>query len=87
MNPINYQNGQNLFPFAPRPKYRISDIQDLMRKFQIVGIEPYSKPTIIAMCEDGTFDYVEQKGCLLIFQDSFWSWVESLNQGQMKKAA
>jgi hypothetical protein len=87
MNSLNFKTNQFGFPFAPRPKYRISDVQEIMRKTQMVGIEPYSKPKIISLCEEGTLDHVVEKGCILIFQDSFWSWVERLNTGSLAKAA
>ena len=71
------------FDFAPRPTMRLSDIQRIMREYRIVGSTP-SRDSLIGMCEDGTLEATKTRFGWLVFEDSFESWVASIQQ---RKAA
>ena len=66
-----------------RAKLRLSEIEKLIRKHRII-IPPLSRPTLISMCEDGTFETAGTAPTSLgwlVYEDSFLKWVRSLDSG------
>ena len=77
---MNMQGLKQTGDFAPRPKLRLSEIERLIRKHRII-VPPLARQTLIAMCEDGTFETAGAAATRLgwlVFEDSFWTWVKSL---------
>lgn len=80
---MDYRLGQILMPFAPRPVYRLSEIEEILRKSQICGSEAPSRQTLCRWCQEGiletTTNGVEPPGIgFLVFQDSFWRWAKKM---------
>jgi hypothetical protein len=75
------QNIQQSLHSNIRPKLRLSEIERLIKQHRIV-IPPPSRPTLVNFCEDGTFETAGNtptKLGWLVFEDSFWEWVRSLD--------
>ncbi len=73
---------QRLLDIAPRPTLRLTEIDRLIRKHRIVTPAP-SRPTLIALCENGTFETTAGSPShlgWLVYEDSFLNWVESLGK-------
>lgn len=82
---MNY--GQALFDFVPRTKLTLAAVEQRIRKFRIIEPCP-SRPTLIAMCLDGTFESVGKDGGgfpaptrfgWLIYEESFLNWARQLD--------
>lgn len=59
-----------------RPKLRLSQVEDLIKKHRIIVPCP-SRQTLIRMCEEGIFDTPTRTPGLsgwLVYEDSFWNW-------------
>ncbi|CAN5486610.1 hypothetical protein BH10ACI3_BH10ACI3_23180 [soil metagenome] len=71
---------KRLLDLSPRPKLRLSEIERLIRKHRIIVPAP-SRRALISMCEDGTFETPRRSGRMnwLVYEDSFLSWVRSLD--------
>lgn len=69
---------QKTFNFAPRPKLKLSAIEELIRKHRIITPCP-SRQSLVNMCEDGTFEAVKTNGGWLVFETSFYAWSNSLD--------
>jgi hypothetical protein len=80
MNLVDYRTGQGVFPFAPAPRYRLQQIEDILRKTQAFGKTPPSRATLQALCEDGTLDAKLTSFGWLVTQESFWIWLRSINE-------
>ena len=66
-----------------RTKLRLGEIERLIREHRILVPAP-SRPSLIALCEDGTFETAGKKVTKLgwlVFEDSFWRWAQSLDEG------
>lgn len=64
-----------------RTKLRLSEIEQIIRRLRIV-VPPPNRRTLQNMCEDGTFETAGGKpGRIgwLVYEDSFWEWVKSLD--------
>jgi hypothetical protein len=64
-----------------RTKLKLTAVQRLIEKHRIVVPAP-SRRTLINMCEDGRFETASNPpGPLgwLVYEDSFWKWVRSLD--------
>ncbi|MGD9629198.1 MAG: hypothetical protein AB7V18_08130 [Pyrinomonadaceae bacterium] len=64
-----------------RTKLRLSQVERLIEKHRVI-VPPPSRRTLINMCEDGRFETASNPpGPLgwLVYEDSFWSWVRSLD--------
>lgn len=64
-----------------RARMRLSEIERIVRKERIL-IPPPSRTKLLAMCEDGTFETAgsgPSKFGWLVYEDSFWKWVKSLD--------
>lgn len=64
-----------------RTKLKLSAVQRLIEKHRILVPAP-SRRTLINMCEDGRFETASNPpGPLgwLVYEDSFWKWVRSLD--------
>ena len=73
---------KRLFELSPRPALRLTEIVRLLKEHRIIVPVP-SKPTLIALCENGTFETVGSgptRFGWLVFEDSFLKWVESLSK-------
>ena len=71
---------QRLLEISPRPTLRLTEILRLIKKHRIIIPVP-SKPTLIALCENGTFETVGGQATRfgwLVYEDSFLKWVKSL---------
>ena len=71
---------QQLLDLTPRPKLRLSEVERLIRKHRII-VPPLSRRSLIAMCEDGTFETAKRKSTSrtwLVYEDSFVKWVKGL---------
>jgi hypothetical protein len=72
---------EQMFNSNTRTKLRLSEIERLIRKHRII-VPPPSRPTLRKLCEDGTFETAGSTPTLmgwLVFEDSFWKWVEGLD--------
>jgi hypothetical protein len=61
---------------------RLGEIDRLIRKHRIMVPAP-SRPVLVALCEDGTFETAGGKVTKfgwLVYEDSFWAWVRSLDE-------
>lgn len=71
---------QIAFGFAPRPKLRLAEIEDIITKHRIIVPCP-SRQTLINWIEEG---YMEGRliGTLgwIVYEDSFIRWVKSLEE-------
>jgi hypothetical protein len=67
------------FDFAPRATLRLAEIQEIMAKYRITGSAP-SRDTLIGLCEDGTFEATKTRFGWLVYEESFESWVKSLQR-------
>lgn len=75
------KNTKDALDLSPRAKLRLSEIERLIRKHRII-VPPLARKTLIAMCEDGTFETVRNaptKLGWLVYEDSFLRWVSSLD--------
>ena len=64
-----------------RGRMRLSEIERVIRKERIM-VPPPSRSKLLAMCDDGTFETagsVPSKFGWLVYEDSFWKWVQSLD--------
>ena len=64
-----------------RPKLRLSEVERLIKAHRII-VPPPTRHTLIKMCEEGTFETLGAKPTnvgWLVFEDSFWKWVEKMN--------
>lgn len=64
-----------------RAKLRLSEIERLIKKHRII-VPPLSRATLVAFCEDGTFETAGSgptKLGWLVYEDSFWNWAKSLD--------
>ncbi len=75
------------FDFDIRPKLKLSEIERLIRDKRFIVPCP-SRATLIAMCEDGTFDSAgkDENGSpkptkvgWLVFEDSFLKWAREID--------
>ena len=74
------KNTKRTLDLSQRTKLRLGEIERLIRKHRII-VPPPTRKTLIAMCEDGTFETVgnaRTKLGWLVFEDSFLKWVKSL---------
>ena len=75
------KNTQRTLDLPPRTKLRLAEIDRIIRKHRII-VPPPARKTLIAMCEDGTFETVgtaPTKMGWLVYEDSFLKWVSSLD--------
>ncbi|HYJ92801.1 MAG TPA: hypothetical protein VEV84_15935 [Pyrinomonadaceae bacterium] len=89
MPKINASNVKQLLNNGIRPVMRLSEADRLIRRHRII-VPPFSRRTLIKMCEEGTFETVGNtptRAGWLIYEDSFVRWVESLVAGQNENAA
>jgi hypothetical protein len=56
---------------------RLSEIQDIMKRYRLTGGEKPSRDALIRMCEDGTLEASKTRFGWLVFEDSFEDWVRS----------
>lgn len=64
-----------------RTKMRLSEIERIIRKERIM-VPPPSRAKLIGMIEDGTLEATgtaPTKFGWLVYEDSFWAWVRSLD--------
>jgi hypothetical protein len=64
-----------------RPKLRLSEIERLIKHHRVV-VPPLSRSALVNLCEDGTFETAGRRPTKLgwlVFEDSFWAWVRSLD--------
>ncbi len=69
---------QYKFDFAPRPTLRLIEIQEIMKQHRLMGADPPSRDLLIGLCEEGTLEATKSRVGWLVFEDSFDSWVRSL---------
>jgi hypothetical protein len=65
-----------------RPKMRLGELERLIRKHRII-VPPLTRNTLINMCEEGVFETAgaaTTRHGWLVFEDSFWKWVEDLER-------
>ena len=71
---------KRLLDLRLRPLLRLSEIERLIRIHRII-VPPLARRTLIAMCEDGTFETAPRRRSnskYLVYEDSFLKWVESM---------
>lgn len=64
-----------------RPKLRLSEIERLIKQHRVV-VPPLSRAALVNLCENGTFETAGRQPTKLgwlVFEDSFWTWVRSLD--------
>lgn len=89
MNPIMPTQLQLPFGVQIRPRLRLSEVEDLIKKHRIVVPCP-SRQTLIRMCEEGIFDTPTRTPGLsgwMVFEDSFWAWAGFDSSTVMQRAA
>lgn len=64
------------FGFEVRPALRLREIERVLRHSRIITPVP-SRPTLIAMIEDGRLDGRKLSLGWLVYEDSFKAWVKS----------
>jgi hypothetical protein len=68
-----------------RTKLRLGEIDRLIRAHKII-VPPPSRPTLVKLCENGTFETVGGRPTSfgwLVYEDSFWNWVRKLDEGNV----
>lgn len=73
---------KRLLEFSPRPALSLTEISRLIRQHRIITPVP-SRPTLISLCENGTFETVGNgptRFGWLVYEDSFLEWVKSLSK-------
>jgi len=71
---------QRLLDLKPPVMLRLSEIERLIRKQRLIVPTP-SRRTLIALCEDGTFQTAPRRrprDPYLVTEDSFLNWVANL---------
>ena len=71
---------EQLLDISPRPKLRLSEIERLIRQHRIV-VPPPSRRRLHDMCDEGIFETaprVAPHSPVLVYEDSFLKWVESM---------
>ncbi|MEO5858668.1 MAG: hypothetical protein ABIR33_06940 [Pyrinomonadaceae bacterium] len=66
-----------------RAKMRLSEIERILRRERIL-IPPPSRTALLGLIEDGTLETagdVPSRFGWLVYEDSFWLWVRSLDGG------
>lgn len=66
---------QYQFDFAVRPMLKLSDIEQILVKARIMR-DPPSRPVLIEMCEDGTFEAKKTRFGWMVSEESFDRWVK-----------
>ena len=64
-----------------RTKLKLAVVQHLLEKHRVIVPTP-TRRTLINMCEDGRFETASNPpGSMgwLVYEDSFWKWVQSLD--------
>jgi hypothetical protein len=73
-----------LLEISTRPKLRLAEVERLIKRHRII-VPPLSRRTLTNMCERGIFETAgsgpNNKFGWLVFEDSFWNWVKSLETG------
>ncbi len=72
---------QRTLDITARPKLRISEVERLIRIKRII-VPPLSRRTLVSMCENGTLEHAPRNSprqSYLIYEDSFLSWINSLD--------
>jgi hypothetical protein len=67
-----------------RTKLKLSVVQRLLEKHRVIVPVP-TRRTLVNMCEDGRFETAANPpGPMgwLVYEDSFWRWVRSLDGGE-----
>jgi hypothetical protein len=68
----------------PRTKLRLGEIERLIKEHKII-VPPPSRPTLVKLCENGTFETVGSRATSLgwlVYEDSFWKWVREMDEGR-----
>lgn len=66
-----------------RAKMRLSEIERILRRERI-PIPPPSRTALLGLIEDGTLETAGDEPSRfgwLVYEDSFWRWVKSLDGG------
>jgi hypothetical protein len=74
---------QHSFHIDVRTKLRLSEIERLIKQHRLIVPAP-SRPTLVGLCEDGTFETAGGQPTRLgwlVFEDSFWKWARGLDGG------
>lgn len=69
-----------LLDYSSRPKLRLTEVERLIKRHRII-VPPLSRRTLTNMCEQGVLETAgsgPSKFGWLVFEDSFWNWVKSL---------
>lgn len=69
-----------LLDYSSRPKLRLTEVERLIKRHRII-VPPLSRRTLTNMCEQGIFETAgvgPSRLGWLVFEDSFWNWVKSL---------
>lgn len=64
-----------------RSRLRLSEVERLIKVHRII-VPPLSRATLVSLCEDGTFETAGSGPTSLgwlVYEDSFWTWVNSLD--------
>ena len=72
---------QQTLNIGTRRMLRLSEIERLMRRHRIMT-PPLSRRTLNNMCEEGIFETAGGRPTRLgwlVYEDSFWKWVRSLD--------
>lgn len=65
------------FGFEIRPALRLSEVEKILRRLRVITPVP-SRPTLIALIEDGTFEGRKLSHGWVVYEDSLKAWVKSL---------
>ena len=77
------KNTQRTLDLSPRTKLRLSEVERLIKEHRII-VPPLSRRKLVELCEDGTLETVDRRVSgkhWLVFEDSFFKWVGSLDGG------
>jgi hypothetical protein len=72
---------QRLLELKPPTMLRLAEIERLIRTSRLI-VPPPSRHTLIALCDDGTFETAPRRKArdpYLVTEDSFLKWVEGLS--------
>ena len=74
---------KRLLTFNPRPKFRLVEIERLIRKHRIIVPTPGRK-ALSCMCESGDFEAIKfptngRGSRWLVYEDSFLDWVKRMD--------
>ncbi|HZT60987.1 MAG TPA: hypothetical protein VFA21_20450 [Pyrinomonadaceae bacterium] len=79
MSPKKYD-----FGFEVRPALSLSYIEEVLKHARVITPVP-SRPSLIALIDEGILEGIKTKQGWVVYEDSFHEWVKSFQRDAYKK--